>query len=226
MYRYTYRSYEYADGTGTLYNPGNGDARAYVVESFPWMAKPPYNMSANGTTPFPLTLFVDNGFSYGNFLNGSYAMGPGANLGLISQVIDTVVSFMRGKPGAVAADYSPDVYGSNANNYSGNEYESAGYIMATVNIGPQLTLIPGVRYQGLRTVYQSSFLSERKRGNLLSESVAAHRYDCVEVSCLLAPGCDCEIPAADVAQHSRRLHKYPQLSRLQRHCPEGRHFRD
>ncbi len=162
MYRYTYRNYTYADGTGTLYNPGNGDARAYIIQTIPHFQK--YGLNPNGTDPLPLTLFEDNNFNYGNFLNGNYGMGPGTNSGLISQVIDTVVSFMRDKPGAVAADYSPDVYGSDANNYHGNEYESAGYIMATLNIGPKLTLIPGVRYQGLRTVYEASVYPNASAG--------------------------------------------------------------
>jgi len=153
-YRYTTRSYSYVDASGTLYNPGNSGSRAYIVQSMPWMEQ--YGMNPNGTTPFPITLFQDPNFSYGNFLDGNYAMGPGTNIGLISQVIDTIVSFNRGKPGAVAADYSPDVYGSDANNYHGNEYENGIYAMATVNIGPRLTIIPGVRYQGLRTAYEAS----------------------------------------------------------------------
>ena len=39
------------------------------------------------------------------------------------------------------------------NNYSGDEELTAAYVMATVNIGSKLTIIPGIRYQSLKTNY-------------------------------------------------------------------------
>ena len=37
------------------------------------------------------------------------------------------------------------------NDYDGTEDKSAGYVMATVNIGDQISILPGVRYQNLTT---------------------------------------------------------------------------
>jgi len=52
--------------------------------------------------------------------------------------------------------YIPNVYESLARDYSGEEYRSAGYLMATMDIGTQITLIPGVRYQNLTTTYRAN----------------------------------------------------------------------
>ncbi len=152
---YTYRDYNYDDGGGTIYYPGNGDARAAILAAFPWMTQEPYNINPNGTQNLPITVFQDPSFSYGNFLNGQYGMGPGVNLSLLKQAVEIVRNIGIGKPGAVSGDYSPDFLGSGINDYSGKEYRSAGYIMGTFNLGPQFTIIPGVRFQGLTTVYEA-----------------------------------------------------------------------
>jgi TonB-dependent receptor len=55
-------------------------------------------------------------------------------------------------PGA-AQVYGLNNYASNSNNYSGDEKQSAFYVMAVMNIGQDLTVIPGVRYQNLNTSY-------------------------------------------------------------------------
>jgi TonB-dependent receptor len=52
--------------------------------------------------------------------------------------------------------YLPDVYGSLATDYSGNERRYAQYVMATVNIGPNITFVPGVRFQALETSYRAN----------------------------------------------------------------------
>jgi hypothetical protein len=45
------------------------------------------------------------------------------------------------------------VYGSLASDYYGNEFRSAEYLMATLNVSQELTVIGGARYQGLKTSY-------------------------------------------------------------------------
>lgn len=155
QYKYTYRDYNYETGGGTIYYPGNGDARAAIINAFPWMTQAPYNLSANGTQNIPITVFQDHGYSYGNFMDGDYSMGPGTNLGLIKQAIDIVRNIGTSKPGTVSGDYSPDLLSSDASDYSGKEYRTASYIMASINVGPQVTIIPGVRYQGLETSYKA-----------------------------------------------------------------------
>lgn len=157
MYKYSYLNYDYNDSYGTLYPANAITIRKQLLEVFPWMTKSPYNTDPTGNQPLPITLFTDPAFSYGKFLSGDYTMGMPVNLNLVSQMINIVADSMRGVPvgGSSVVTFAPDVYGSGANDYSGNEYESAGYIMATLNVGPLVTIIPGVRYQGLRTSYKA-----------------------------------------------------------------------
>lgn len=154
MYRYTFRSYVYSDGGGTLYPPGNFGARAAVVAANPWMLQSPYNQNPNGNDEFPITMFSNPSSSFGTFLGGNYTMlGNPTNLGLLSSIINTVMQYAKSLPPVTAGPYSPSMYDAINNNYIGHEYRDAAYVMATINIGPRLSLIPGVRYQGLTTSY-------------------------------------------------------------------------
>lgn len=157
-YRYTYRSYVYSSGSGTLFYPGNAGARAAVIAANPWMAKTPYNLNPDGSDPFPIGTFYTGG-GFGNFLNGNYQMfGHQTNLPLLASVVNTVIAHRKGKIATVSNSYSPDAYNAIANNYSGHEYENGAYVMATVNIGDRVSVIPGVRYQGLETSYTGALV--------------------------------------------------------------------
>jgi TonB-dependent receptor len=153
MYKDGSAFYGYNDGTGELFAATDVNARRQVLEVYPWLTQPPYNL--NSGMYFPMTAFLSPNFQYRNILGGSYTLGSPVNMGFISQVIGTVIDSSRGLPAVGGGTYpfAPDVFGSGASNYTGNEYESAGYIMATLNIGSRLTIIPGVRYQGLKTSY-------------------------------------------------------------------------
>lgn len=155
-YRYTSRWYSTGDGSGNIYDLTATNLRADIVNAMPWMSKSPYNVNPNGSAPFPFAMFADPSYSYGTFLNGNYTMGMGTNFELLSQVMDLIKKFTVGMIGYVGGPYTPNTFDEIANNYSGNEYESAGYIMATLNLGSQLSIIPGVRYQGLETSYRAS----------------------------------------------------------------------
>ncbi len=158
-YRYTFRSYVYSSGSGTLFYPGNAAARAAVISANPWMAQKPYNLNPNGTDRFPIGTFYNTNGGFGNFLNGDYQMyGHQTNLSLLSSVVNTVIDFRKGKQFAVSNSYSPDAYSAVADNYKGYERENGAYVMATVHIGDKLTLIPGVRYQGLQTSYTGALV--------------------------------------------------------------------
>lgn len=159
MYGFTSRYYNYDDGTGNLNGGFAGTFRSEIIKQFSWMAQPPYNLNPNGSQNIPYTMFFVPNMNFGNYLNGDYAMNSATNVGLISSLMNQIKILGRniqpGQTGGVNA-YLPDVYGSQSADYSGNEYRSAGYAMATVQIGPQLTVIPGVRYQGLRTSYTAA----------------------------------------------------------------------
>ena len=155
MYKSSSLFYDYNIGRGTLYAVTATNVRKVVLSALPWMTQPPHNMNPDGIQQFPVTLFTDPDFSYGKFLNGAYTMGMGTDLDLIKQVIDVIKAYQLGRPvqGGPSNPYSPLVYESFASDYSGDEYESAAYIMATLKVGSQITIIPGVRFQSIKTSY-------------------------------------------------------------------------
>jgi TonB-dependent receptor len=152
QYQYSDRGYEYNPAGGAIYYPGTEVFRAAIIRAYPWMTQSPYNINPNGSQQIPITVFSDPGFNYGKFLNGHYSLAPALNLDMIRQSKDIIKNISE----AQGWDFLPSSYGKIASSYSGNEYRRAGYIMATVKIGSQLTIIPGVRYQGLQTSYTAA----------------------------------------------------------------------
>ncbi len=148
-YKYTIKSYSYASQNNRLYISGVDSVTQAILNAFPWMSK----TVPNANYQLPITLFVDPSFSYGNFLGGAYPMGAPLNVNLMHQVMNVI----NQAPQPNSYDYYTDVatndYSSTTNNYSGNERESAAYVMSTVDFGQMLTLLPGVRYQELTTSY-------------------------------------------------------------------------
>ena len=161
VFKYDNSYYNYDQASGNLDVANSTNLRQQILNAFPWMTQPPYNIAKDGTQSFPITLFMDPNFSYGSFLGGSYTMGTATNLGLISQMVNIVKNSTYQPNGG----YLPDEYQSGASDYTGNEYENAGYILATLKIGPQITLIPGIRYQGLETSYQAPIYLDAGEAN-------------------------------------------------------------
>lgn len=164
-YRYTYRWYSYRDASGSLYNPTAQAFRDSIIQAMPWMAQSPYNLNPNGSQQFPFSMFEDPSYNYGTFLGGDYAMGPASNFALLSQLMTNVKRIGEETPAYGGGPYAPDARGAVASNYSGTEGENAAYAMATVNFGPQVTLVGGVRYQGLRTTYTAPYIPHASAGN-------------------------------------------------------------
>jgi TonB-dependent receptor len=147
-YRYQKRSNDYHQSGGQ----GLGLQSATFVDS---LIASHFASTAQyvNTTSIPIVPFIDPAFSYGEFLNGDYRMGVPLNFAMLSEM----VSFVKSKADLLAQrndiSYFIDRFNSTTNNYSGFEDQSAFYFMATLNIGPEITLISGVRYQDLRTTY-------------------------------------------------------------------------
>jgi outer membrane receptor protein involved in Fe transport len=65
----------------------------------------------------------------------------------MKQVMDVII-----KTGTLEA-YRQNAVSNTTTNYEGNEYGSAGYFLADVNIGPMVKIMPGVRYEEIRSEY-------------------------------------------------------------------------
>ena len=150
-YRYQTRSYAYDQVTGQ----GLGLTSAAYIDNliaghFP--ATVPY---AN-TTSIPILPFLDPHYSYGSFLNGDYPMVMPLSYGMLSEVVDLVKNNYAAIYANDAISFAHDNFNSTTNNYSGHEDQSALYAMTTVNVGPDITVIPGIRYQNLQTTYTAA----------------------------------------------------------------------
>ncbi len=157
-YKYTTRYYDYDYATGGL-NSGAASAgfRQSLVQALPWLANAPYNFDPTGNTAFPIQGFYDSGMKFGKFLKGDYGMLSAVNADALDRIIQTMKVIGSSVTQSVTVqDFRPDDYQTTANDYSGFEFRSAEYLMATLNIGPSVTVIPGVRYQGLKTSYSAA----------------------------------------------------------------------
>ncbi|MGA9406332.1 MAG: TonB-dependent receptor [Bacteroidota bacterium] len=150
-YRYQTRSYDYNQYSGQ----GLGLTSANYIDNL-IAAHFPGTAQYVNTTSIPMGPFVDPNFSYGKFLNGDYTMVHPLNFGMLSDL----ANFVRSNASIIqqndAISYFYDNFNSATNNYTGHEDQSAFYAMATVNIGPEISIIPGVRYQDLQTTYSGS----------------------------------------------------------------------
>lgn len=158
QYRYTLRSYAYNQGNGNVYYSG-ANVISGIKNAFPWM-----DSTINKYNGVILPLFVDQNFSYGNFLGGDYELGPPLNAGLLQQVLK-----IAQRAGTLEA-WSPNSEASIQSNYSGDEIRTAGYGMWTLHLGSSLTFLPGVRYQNLLTNYTAP------RGIVTTEAGEAYQY--------------------------------------------------
>lgn len=148
-YRYQTRSYNFEQYDGQGLSLASGKVVDDLITAhlgFP---------STLGTT-IPVGYFSDANYSYGKFLDGDYTMTLPLNFGMLSSMADMLrskIDYINANGGSIA--YARNNYLSTTGNYKGNENQSAFYLMSIINIGPQITLIPGIRYQNLNTKYTS-----------------------------------------------------------------------
>ena len=139
-YRYKDRSYD-INVNWNHFDTGSGtDYKNLVLETFPRLQE----YSALGSTFLYYPGFVDQGYSVDDFLGGDYAMGPVADVGLLKDITDLLVSSVHNEI---------DVTESNFHDYSGNESYKAGYLMVNMDIGTKLSVVGGVRYENNVTEY-------------------------------------------------------------------------
>lgn len=146
-YQYLKRSYMFEQYNGQSANGGS----ALFVDS---LIEAHFSLPLNTSTGIPMTYFIDPNFNYGTFLGGDYSMVAPLNQGMLSGVLNLLnnnLNLIAQNNGAVT--YARNNYTSTTSNYSGHEDHSAFYIMSIINLGSRVTLIPGVRYQNLKTTY-------------------------------------------------------------------------
>ena len=147
MTQYITRSYTYSEyDTPQLLSSGG----AVFVDN---LINSNFSLPIN-SSELPVTYFIDPNFKFGTFLDGSYKMAAPLNVGMLSQT----VQLLESKANYIAqnnwqAYYGQDYYRSTIPNYNGHETPNAAYAMATINLGPEVTVIGGVRFQTFQTSY-------------------------------------------------------------------------
>ena len=86
-----------------------------------------------------------------------------------------MVDFMYANQIPENITYNHNVGSSITNDYEGQEDISSAYLMATIVIGTQFSIIPGVRYQQLKTVYTAPQGLQGPNSN----SVYAHEFETI-----------------------------------------------
>jgi TonB-dependent receptor len=146
-YQYQTRSYDYNSIDGEPFGYASGKPIINQLKSaFPWL-----QTTGDGNNVL-MTPFVQTGFDYGKFLGGAYNMVYPLNI----SYMQSMVNFMNTNQLPNNITYNQDLGATTKSDYTGNEDISAAYLMATVNVGPLLTIIPGVRFQQLKTVYTAA----------------------------------------------------------------------
>jgi len=167
-FRYQERRYDYDYYYGTLTAGGAGST---PVDDAKQLFSIPATVSG-----LPLQYFIDPSFNYGKFLGGDYTMIAPLDYGKLGQLADL---FSRRAAYYAATGmqggYGRQIATSTTNSYHGHENLSASYIMANINIGSQLTIIPGVRYQDNRTTYTGA------RGYQTADPLVYTHYDTTAV---------------------------------------------
>ena len=148
MFSYQTRSYEYEQATGQ----GLGLESAKFVDSLIASQFESTRQYIN-TTNLPMGPFIDPDFDYGEFLGGDYTMRAPLNLSMLGQTAKMLRDNIKLIATRDAIAYFHDSFRSTTNNYNGHENQSGIYLMTTLKIGPDITIIPGVRFQDLRTTY-------------------------------------------------------------------------
>ncbi len=157
QYKYTTRYYNFDDGFGSLYSGSASGFRLSLVNALPWLTKSPYNLDPTGNQYFYINGFYNPNMNFGKFFKGNYGMFSSVNAGVIDQIMSQIkILGAATKQPQTVPSYLPDQYSSIASDYTGNEFRSAEYLMGTFNIGPEVTLITGFRYQGLKTTYTAA----------------------------------------------------------------------
>ena len=119
---------------------GGGANRNSLVNMFPEIG-----LDLNAQRGIAANYFVDPNYDPGEFLNGRYELGWGADLDYLQSMQSQFYP-----DGGVYFERGADTY---RRDYEATEELYAGYIMTELNIGSKLMILPGVRYEDMSTNY-------------------------------------------------------------------------
>lgn len=149
-YKYQTRKYNFEQFDGQ----GLSLASARVVDD---LIISYLNLPSSLGSSIPIGYFQDNKYDYGNFLDGNYKMISPLHYGMLTGMADMLknnLDYIAQNGGAIA--YSRNTFQSISNDYNGVENQGAFYLMSVINIGQDITVIPGIRYQNLKTKYTAA----------------------------------------------------------------------
>lgn len=103
--------------------------------------------------------FENPDFNYGDFLEGRYAFPYAVDLDKLQNDFDHIYSYVDNNPGMSLESWQiPLGIPSNREDYNTLEELNAGYVMAEINIGKRIMILPGIRYEHINTEYTSRVL--------------------------------------------------------------------
>lgn len=147
-YRSLSNFYDYDVYSGSM-NLGSALVeRNEILTTFPWMQE----TVPLGSPTLPYVLFKNQNGNQDLFLNGQYEMQRHVNMALMNQALNVLTKNALSQTGISEAYHHDDMMSSTLD-YFGNESLFASYLMAVVNIGKTIMLLPGVRFEKNTTQY-------------------------------------------------------------------------
>ena len=155
MYSFTDRYHDYFQGNGSIFF---GEIGQDIVNAYPWLTTD-WGIGGNALASIFLTPFLDPGLNTGTYLNGDYTFDNKVGLNYMTNIKKIITDYgwgLKHAPTGGAGTWVPDMIGSIASDYSGNEKRSAGYFMGTFHFGQLVSVMAGARYQNLTTSYEAN----------------------------------------------------------------------
>lgn len=131
---------------------GTNSRNPRVYEQFPDLLKNEDIPGYVAKVGIPALNFEDPDYDYGEILNGRYQLGWSADLDKLKEVHNYSL---------YPADqiYKRGVESANQD-FTNQERRIAGFIMAEINIGKRVMLLPGIRYEDMTTDYTANYIRE------------------------------------------------------------------
>ncbi|MDE3057004.1 MAG: carboxypeptidase-like regulatory domain-containing protein [Bacteroidota bacterium] len=161
-YQYTTRSNDFAQSNGSQLYSGGGNVVAAMTKAYPWL------ITHNGRLSF--LNFVHDPYTYGNFFKGDYSMPYPMSSDLMWTLLPIA------KATSSLEGYQVNKIANSLNNYSGNEVRDAAYAMLTLDLGEDVSIVPGIRYQNFTTNYTAAHGIPSPRGIVTTNATATQSH--------------------------------------------------